>query len=357
MEFTVPLEGLFMHLVRNGFPLSARDYQDALKALRCGYGLHRREDLLWLCQTLWARSDQELSRIQRLFRDFPRPSPSVVNKVETNFSLKDETTEDSQNDKRPYNERSRRTQRFDQAPEVEFTTPTQSGIGLPRVKVRHDIGDIYIHTPRSLIGLRSLIIAWRRFRLAQRSGPRVELNIEATIAEQCRRGMLVDLVLVPARRNHARVTVLIDASPSMITWHHMNQLLSESLERSQLAHTAIYFFDNTPVENLHEVEKLNRPIQIARALEINAHCALLVVSDAGAARGSFDRGRLVKTKKFIEQVGVSWHPIAWLNPMPRTRWVGTTAERVSRLPGLAMFELTEDGFIHAIDFMRGKLNV
>jgi hypothetical protein len=257
-------------------------------------------------------------------------------------------------DRPPNNEQSGREKSVDQAPEVEFTTPTQSGIGLPRVKVHYDSGDIYIHTPRPLIGLRSLIITWRRFRLAQRSGPRVELNIEATIAEQCRRGMLVDLVLLPARRNQARIAVLVDASPSMITWRHMNQLLSESLERSQLAHTAIYFFDNSPVDDLHEVEMLNRPIPITRALEINAHCALLIVSDAGAARGKFDRERLAKTKKFIEQVGASWHPIAWLNPMPRARWAGTTAERVSRLPGLAMFELTEDGLIHAIDFMRGK---
>ena len=99
---------------------------------------------------------------------------------------------------------------------------------------------------------------------------------------------------------------------------------------------------------------LNRPIPIEQALKKNEHCALLIVSDAGAARGRFDRKRLVNTRKFVEQVGTYWHPIAWLNPMPTSRWAGTTAEHISHLPGLTMFELTEDGLTYAVDYIRGK---
>ena len=58
MEQTLPLEGLYLHLVRSGFPLSARDYQDAVTALRSGFGGRRRADLERLCAALWARTEE-----------------------------------------------------------------------------------------------------------------------------------------------------------------------------------------------------------------------------------------------------------------------------------------------------------
>src|SRR6478609_845975 len=78
MHPPLPLEGLYLHLVRQGFPLSVRDYEAALSALRHGYGLPRREDLQWLCTTLWARTDQEVAALDRLFRQFPTPTPEEV---------------------------------------------------------------------------------------------------------------------------------------------------------------------------------------------------------------------------------------------------------------------------------------
>ena len=85
-------------------------------------------------------------------------------------------------------------------------------------------------------------------------------------------------------------------------------------------------------------------------------CALLVVSDAGAARGATNRRRVEQTKVFVsEAANAAWWPIAWVNPMPRSRWTRTTAERIAAVPGLNMFELNEDGLVQAIDFLRGKL--
>jgi uncharacterized protein with von Willebrand factor type A (vWA) domain len=100
--------------------------------------------------------------------------------------------------------------------------------------------------PRTPVTLRALVIAWRRFRLAQRTGPRTELDIAATIAEKCRRGRLIEPALVAARRNQARLVLLVDASASMEPWRPLSRLLAESLDRSQLAHAALYFFDNVP---------------------------------------------------------------------------------------------------------------
>ena len=297
MERAVPLEGLYLHLVRNGFPLSVRDFEDALTALRRGHGLHRRDDLRWLCQTLWARTDQEAIRLERLFRAFPWPSREEIRALTGGGVQTGETSAPRPSVPSPGMPGDTTADKVQQAPAIDFGTPTESGLGLPRAQVSRAADDAFIFTPRRLVSLRALIVAWRRFRLAQRSGPPVELDIEATITEQCRRGTLVEPTLLPARRNQARLAVLVDVSPSMVPWRHMNQVISDSLDASQLGHVAIYFFDNTPEEDIHETDALNRPVPLVKALEKHRQCALLIVSDAGAARGRIDRGvRLRQTR-------------------------------------------------------------
>jgi uncharacterized protein len=339
-----------MHLVRSGFQLSVRDYQDALAALRYGYGLHQRVNLRWLCEALWGRTEQELSRLDRLFREFAWPSPEEVRELSGERAPGEATHESRVRETR----RATGSETQEQAPLVEFTGPAQAGVGLPRAQVAESTHEAYIFSSRPLVSVRSLIIAWRRFRVARRSGPKVELDMEATIEELCRRGKLAEPRLIPARCNQARLAVIVDASPSMVTWRQMNRLLSESLDRSQLAHTALYFFDNIPSEGLFELDTLTRPVALNKVFEKHPQCALLVVSDAGAVRGSHNRERVAQTQEFVAAARPTWQPIAWVNPMSRQRWSGTTAERIARTASVAMFEFSEDGLTYAVDVLRGK---
>jgi uncharacterized protein with von Willebrand factor type A (vWA) domain len=352
VDLPLPLEGLYLHLVRRGFPISVRDYQDALTALRRGYGTPRREDLRWLCETLWVRTEQEASRLDRLFREFPWPSAEHVREI---------TGTPAETPKKPSRRGSTARRRPEDTREaaphapaaLEFAAPSQSGVGLPRAVTPARPGEVFIFNPRPLVSLRSLIIAFRRFRIAQRSGPRVELDVNATVAEQCRRGTLLQPVLVPARRNQARLVVLVDGSPSMVTWRPMNRLIADALGNSLLAHTALLFFDNSPAEDLYEVESLGRAIDIRKAREQHAGSALVIVSDAGAARGHLVRERTREIRAFLAASRSGWHPIVWLNPMPRSRWAGTTAAQIAAL--VPMFQFTDEGLIKAVDYLRGKL--
>jgi uncharacterized protein len=109
-----------------------------------------------------------------------------------------------------------------------------------------------------------------------------------------------------------------------------------------------------PDESLYEKETLTGPVSIEELMERHAGSTLLIVSDAGAARGPGDRERLQETRRFLDRVSGTWQPVAWVNPMPRRRWKGTSADRIARIPGLAMTELTEDGLVQAIDILRGR---
>jgi uncharacterized protein with von Willebrand factor type A (vWA) domain len=145
----------------------------------------------------------------------------------------------------------------------------------------------------------------------------------------------------------------MDVSPSMAPWRSLNRLLAESLREGRLGLAARYYFHNVP-DRLFETETLTRPVPLDTAFEQTGASTLLVISDAGAARGRRNRGRIAATKALLEKIAGRWQPVAWANPMPRPRWPGTSAERIARFPGLAMSEMTEDGLVQAIDVLRGQ---
>jgi uncharacterized protein with von Willebrand factor type A (vWA) domain len=73
---------------------------------------------------------------------------------------------------------------------------------------------------------------------------------------------------------------------------------------------------------------------------------VLIFSDAGAARGGYSEERYELTKEFLTKLKQKVRYIAWLNPMPHSRWNKTTAGEIARL--LPMFEVSRPGVQDAI---------
>lgn len=345
------MEGLFLHLVKRGFRLSVRDLQNGLRALEAGYGVCDREDLHWLCEALWARSEEEVQLLHLLFREFPRPKFAEV----AALTGRPESVEPAK-DTRASGE-SGASRKDGPVLLPQFVPVTGSGAGLPIAKVAA-AAEPFILTQRPAVTPRTLIVVWRRYRRPQRSGPPVELDLDATVKEQARRCILTEPVMLPAQRNQARLTVLVDASPSMSPWRNLHPILAESLREGRLAYEALYYFHNVPEEEWFETDSLNQPVSMKALTEGidtgQARNPLLLVSDAGAARGYFDLERVQATAEFLDRIAGLWQPVAWVNPMPRRRWTGTTAEQIARLKGLSMVDLSEDGWTQAIDILRGQ---
>jgi hypothetical protein len=74
---------------------------------------------------------------------------------------------------------------------ISFSS-VQEGTGLPvpRLPLSPALGEAYVLHPQALIP-RDLAVLWRRYRRGTRGGPRTELDIDATVAERCRRGLLL----------------------------------------------------------------------------------------------------------------------------------------------------------------------
>lgn len=350
------LRGVFLALRRQGLPLGVRDYLDALRALRAGFGAGGRRQLRNLCEALWARTEEEARMVSLLFADFPYPSADEVRKLSPPAKRGREEAAEAAAETRTPGEREI-IETPDQDPEalpVDFVPATlPGGVDIPRAEAPVAVGEAFVLSERPAIPARSLITAWRRFRRPLRTGPPVELDVDATIAAKCRTGLVAEPVLIPARRNQAKLTVLIDVSDSMLPWSGFRAILTASLAQGQLGTASTYYFANVPADPLFREHRLFRPVTVAAALRGEPESCLLIVSDAGAARGRHTPQRVRQTADFLRVVRQHWSPVVWLNPMPHRRWRGSSAWRIARLPGVSMHELTEDGVIEAVDVLRG----
>lgn len=86
--------------------------------------------------------------------------------------------------------------------------------------------------------------------------------------------------------------------------------------------------------------------------QVGKRSVILVVSDGGAARRSYNEERLEETKKWVEFLQGSMANVAWLNPMPRDSWRETSAEIISEM--LPTFEMSREGMSGAIAALRGQ---
>lgn len=197
--------------------------------------------------------------------------------------------------------------------------------------------------------------SWRYLRRMLREGVPTELDVEGTIERISRQGVLLEPVIVPRRVNRSKLLLLIDQDGSMMPFQNLSHQLAETAIRGgRLEDTDIYYFHNCPIDYLYR----DRYYQVPKTIDdvLNSlrfpHTSALVFSDAGAARGGLNPERVEVTAQFLEQLREQVRHIAWLNPMPRYRWFGTSAGQIARL--VPMFELTRQGLHNAISTLRGQ---
>ncbi|HEX3640942.1 MAG TPA: hypothetical protein VHV10_06610, partial [Ktedonobacteraceae bacterium] len=197
--------------------------------------------------------------------------------------------------------------------------------------------------------------SWRYLRRPVREGPPVELNVESTVKEIGRQGVLLKPVLLPRRTNRTQMLLLIDYGGSMVPFHSLSRRLAETaLRGGRLGKAGIYYFHNCPIEYLYR-DSADQEDELIQDILNRLHlerAGVLIFSDAGAARGGLDPERVALTEKFLKQLKQEVRYTAWLNPMPRSRWPGTTAGKI--MHSIPMFDLSRRGLDDAISVLRGR---
>lgn len=205
------------------------------------------------------------------------------------------------------------------------------------------------------VNRRQMKQSWRYLRCLVREGPAVELDLIATVNQIGRQGILLNPVFVPRRINRTQLLLLIDQDGSMMPFHTISRRLVETaLQGGRLGRAGVYYFHNCPTEYFYQDEARLSAEQIDTVLaQLNQSQAVaLIFSDAGAVRGGFNPERHRLTKIFLERLRRQVRYIAWLNPMPKLRWVNTTAQEIAHL--VPMFEINRQGLDSAIGALRGR---
>ncbi len=196
---------------------------------------------------------------------------------------------------------------------------------------------------------------WRYLRRPVREGRATELDVEATVNQIGRQGLLLEPVLLPRRVNRAEMLLLIDQDGSMMPFHALSRRLAETaLRGGRLGSAGIYYFHNCPIDYLYR-DSYHQEAALVNDIVTNIcseRTAVLIFSDAGAARGGLNEERYDLTKQFIHKLKQRVRYIAWLNPMPEKRWFGTTAGEIACL--VPMFEVSRRGLQDAIGVLRGR---
>ncbi|MBA3534750.1 MAG: VWA domain-containing protein [Ardenticatenales bacterium] len=335
---------LFEHLRRHGVPLGVSEYLLAVKSIREGIGVEDLDSLRRFCRLLWAKSREDQALFDWGFDNLVAP-PSLPERTAGKGGKGEET---------PSEETSQETPSGEWVRPVTFRQVPLGGRNAPVLPDRSQPPPGgYQLTPRLPIDRREMAGAWRQLRRLQREGVPEELDVEQTIDTVCRMGFLLEPVLQPRRRNQARLLLLVDQRGSMAPFAMLISAFIESILRGGLlGKTTVYYFHDCPDEELYQRSTLTGAQPLTQVLVEHAQgSSVLIVSDAGAARGDYDGERVAATRAFLQALRGHTYLYAWLNPMPARRWTATTAEAIARL--VPMSPLEREGLHDAISILRG----
>jgi len=210
---------------------------------------------------------------------------------------------------------------------------------------------IFAYTPISRL---SMTYMWRYLRRPVADGPANVLDIEATIEQVAHQGFFLTPVYRRWQSNHAHLMFLIDQNGSMSPFHSVvKDLVDTACEETSIKQVDVFYFHNVFDDRIYKDDHLTSWMTVDDAVRhCTANTSILIVSDAGAARGYRNNARLQTSRRMIIRLQQSTDLIAWLNPMPRDRWIDSSAELIAN--EIQMFELDTYGFSSAVDVLQGR---
>ena len=375
---------LFQQLLRRGFALGPEEYDALRDALRAGFGLASRRELRELLCALWAKSREERAVAAALFDqhvvadwsfDVPAEGPSAADAAEVGAAEAPAGDLDAAGAIPAVVEP-------EAAPIPQTTTtgrlPPLTMGELPSLPYEH------VFLSQFPVGYRNVAQAWRRLRWPVRQGPATELDVEGTVQRRSRQGVASPPVLRPRRRNRAELLLLVDRRGSMAPFHAYVEVVCETIgQAGRLGRVGLFYFHDTPLEgtdaslleplegqlfpsldpvlaeipalvrgDLFEDRDLLECRSAAEVLAAYAGAAVVVISDAGAARRRYDPLRLLDTVAFLKGLKATTSRVAWLNPLPAAAWSGSTAAQLAR--HVPMFSMDRDGMHRAVNVLRGQ---
>lgn len=347
---------IFEKLRQQRVPLGLADYVLALKAVSDLADSENLEDVQSLCRLFWTKSSADQLLFDETFVIESHNRLEAIKQKEQQNAFSSRTKAPLPSQPMPPSIR---------PPISEKKPPQRQPIVVPKARPQsisdmHPKGLInkgntaYHLIPRTPMDKRDMAGVWRKLRYLQQEGISEDLDVQATTRSLEQTGFLLKPVLKSRRRNQAKLVVMLDQGGSMEPFTLFINTLMESILRSgSLRQIDIFYFHDAPENYLYRHPTLFGSKSLESVLlEYCQNTSVLIVSDAGAARGHYDSIRLKATKEFLDKLNQSTYLYAWLNPVPKARWIGNTAWYIAKL--LPMFQLDWEGLNDLVNVLRGQ---
>lgn len=349
--------------IRKKCELGMREYLAAIEAIRAGY--ESRLELKKILQMLWCHSHKERGFFEEeweiVYQAVLKAQRQKLSELEQLDKFKEDSDRedlDYQNDgQTEINDRDKDIgkDRENEHEEIENNSINFSydTFYAPSVRASSDEDlDLGLYFP---VSRRTMIYLWRFLRRPVADGVADVLDVKATVDRAARQGFYWQPVLRRRVTNRAHLFLLVDRGGSMTPCHRFAEdIVETACEDGQFGRVDVFYFYNVPTDHVYADDRLTKPIALETALECcDRDTSVLIVSDGGAARGYRDGKRLELTRKFLLTLGKYSQLIGWLNPIPKERWYGSSAEFIAYL--VPMREMSNDGMGQIIDAIRGTL--
>ncbi len=212
------------------------------------------------------------------------------------------------------------------------------------------------------LNTRNLKMALRRLRRFAREGAAEELDLDGTIDATARNAGLLDLKLVPERRNAVKLLLLLDVGGSMDDHVRICEELF-SAARAEFRHLEHFYFHNFPYERLWKDNR--RRLSAATSTwsllrTFNPDYRVVFVGDATMSPyeieqpgGSVEHWNEESGRVWMSRIAAHFPRLVWLNPEPEDRWNWTASiQMTTELVGNRMFPLTIAGLDGAMRALR-----
>lgn len=205
--------------------------------------------------------------------------------------------------------------------------------------------------------------ALKRLRNMVPSGPKDQVNVDATIYQTLRNGGEIEIVFDRSLKDRLKIILAIDNGGwSMDPYIPVVQTLFD-YARAQFKEIRTYFFHNTVYDAMWEdPARYHKPVRVDELVRLDPETRLIMVGDASmapyelmASDGSiYVRERSGKPSiERLQFLAETFPHCVWLNPVSENMWGYTRTISLIRQI-FPMFELSIDGLEGAVSHLMAK---
>ncbi|MFA0963892.1 VWA domain-containing protein [Roseivirga sp. BDSF3-8] len=380
----------FLYLKREGLPVTLREYLDLLEALDKGIIARDTEAFYYLCRTVMVKHEEHLDRFDVLFGQFfggveikeeeREIPPEWLEKRFERFLGEEEKKLISsmgglealmKRMQELLEEQKERHQGGSKWIGTGGTSPfgaygyNPEGVRIGQHESRHRRA-VKVWDKREFRNLddtvemdtRHLKMALRRLRLLTREGKPEELDVKGTIRKTSEDGGLLNLQMVPAKKNNIKILLLLDIGGSMDD-HILACERLFSAARHEFKHLEHYYFHNCLYESVWKdnSRRWDEKIPTQELFNrFNSDYRVIMVGDASMSPfellspgGSVEHYNRETGLAWLKRLREHYPHTVWLNPEDKGYWPYTESIGiVQKSMNGRMFPLTLQGLGEAV---------